>query len=213
MAVELTDIAKKAGERYSSYAEEYVRIYWDDHSDQVYLDKFLRRIRKPGLILDIGCGPGRELRKLICAGYWAVGIDASEKMLQIAIKNNPAAKVYQMDASRLNFPNNYFDGAISLYVLDHLPTPRLLKSFSEIFRVLKNSAPFLLISCDGDFEGERRDFLAPSKTIFRNFKPVDWLVKALKKTGFSIYFSEVRKLPDIGLEDPAEKRSIIIATK
>ncbi|MFC1790048.1 class I SAM-dependent methyltransferase [Patescibacteria group bacterium] len=213
MTTKLTNIGKQAGKRYSSYASKYTKMFREDHTDQVFLDKFLKKIEKGSLILDVGCGPGKELGKMLKSGFQVVGVDTSAKMITIAKEKNPQAKVSRMDAAKLGFLDEHFDGAISLYVFDHLPTPHLRKALLEVYRVLKPGAHFLLISHDGDFEGERKDLMDSKKTIYRNFKPLSWLVKEFIKVGFSIYSAEVRKFPDIGSEDSTEKQSVIIARK
>jgi hypothetical protein len=40
-------------------------------------------------ILDLGCGSGQDLKELLQAGYEAVGIDASERMIQEAVSRFP----------------------------------------------------------------------------------------------------------------------------
>lgn len=155
----LSSIGLKVGNRYSSYAKQFSDLFDNDKTDEVFIYKFLKLVKKSGKVLDIGCGSGKDLRKIQERGFQTCGIDTSEKMLSIARKKSPNTKFFKMDAIYLDFPNSYFDGALSLYVLDHFPTDMFKKTIKEIYRVLKKSSPFLLIQHNGNFEGERIDLM------------------------------------------------------
>ncbi len=89
------------------------------------------------LILDAGCGTGRNLRPLLLAGSSAVGIDFSYAMLQIArrqLENAPVA-LADLEAS-LPFGNRAFDAVLCALIGEHLTDLRAV--FDEFYRVLKH---------------------------------------------------------------------------
>lgn len=45
-----------------------------------------------GLVVDLGCGSGLWARELLEAGYWVVGIDISEAMVEISRQRAPGAE-------------------------------------------------------------------------------------------------------------------------
>lgn len=93
-------------------------------------------------ILDVGTGTGvvalqaaRTAAKTVC------GIDLSREMLAKAeekarqLKVEQKVKFRRMDAEALDFENEKFDAAVSLFALLHFPNP--LTALREIFRVLR----------------------------------------------------------------------------
>lgn len=84
------------------------------------------------VILDYACGIGQVGRMLKERGADVVGIDVSEKLLQVARKY---IKVQNADAKNLPFEENTFDYVLAfmvLHVIDDVD-----KALSEIHRVLK----------------------------------------------------------------------------
>jgi len=88
------------------------------------------RLRDEGLtpVLDVGCGEG-ELARHLPSGHW-VGVDSSVVMLDRA----PEPKRIG-EATALPFPDADFGSLTLLYVLYHLPLPRL--ALAEAHRVLR----------------------------------------------------------------------------
>lgn len=91
-------------------------------------------------ILDLGCGNGRLFAMLKEKNIEYLGVDSSDKMINIAReKHGPAgAKFLTVEALELPFPESYFQKIFSVAVLHHIPSEEFrLKFLSEIKRVLK----------------------------------------------------------------------------
>ena len=72
---------------------------------------------RPGArVLDVGCGPGRHAHALAASGFQVVGVDISERFIELARRDAPpGATFHRADARRLD-PQvlGSFDAAISL---------------------------------------------------------------------------------------------------
>ena len=65
-------------------------------------------------VLDVGCGPGRHAHALARRGIDVVGIDISERFVELARRNAPPQALFEVcDARRLPFVEE-FDAVISL---------------------------------------------------------------------------------------------------
>lgn len=101
-------------------------------------EDYLEGVLAPGMILDIGCGVGR-----IANQVGAVGIDISEKMLEIARRNAIWPSQYHLsDGRTIPFSDETFDSAYSMLLFQHLEGPTIYGYMQEVFRVLKPGGMF-----------------------------------------------------------------------
>src|SRR2546422_5846754 len=73
------------------------------------------------LILDAGCGTGRNFPQLLAAGSKVVGVDFSLGMLKTAQGNFPALPIVQADLEcELPFKDSSFDAVLCALIGEHL---------------------------------------------------------------------------------------------
>ncbi|MEO8209007.1 MAG: class I SAM-dependent methyltransferase [bacterium] len=95
-------------------------------------------------VLDAGCGTGYLSQKLREKGAKVTGIDLSEKMIELAKKNNPQIDFFVGSCSVMsNIQSDYFDVLIANYVI--MDTPELQETIDEFYRVLKPKGKAILI--------------------------------------------------------------------
>jgi len=101
--------------------------------------------RSGGRVLDVGCGPGVMVQELVNLGYECWGIDVSSKMVE-ECRNNfghiAQAHFSVGDATRLDFPDNFFDAVVCMGVIDH--TEDSEASLREMARVVKSNGRLLI---------------------------------------------------------------------
>ena len=97
-------------------------------------------------LLDVGCGDGAFTTRLGVDRFSEIiGIDVQETYLESfrqSVKDDPRYKVLNMSASEMTFPNNYFDGIVTIETLEHVPD--LTKAAVEMARVLKPGGELLI---------------------------------------------------------------------
>jgi ubiquinone/menaquinone biosynthesis C-methylase UbiE len=90
------------------------------------------------IILNVGCGDGRDNIHIEKNGAKAIGIDLSEGMLQEARKLYPEGDFRKMDMRELLFEDEYFDGIWASGSIYHVPKSEFGKILREFARVLKS---------------------------------------------------------------------------
>ena len=90
----------------------------------------------PHVILDLGCGPGRDLRQFAALGHEAVGLDGSGDLAALA-RITTDCEVLLQDFIALDLPAARFDGIFANASLFHVPSSQLARVLGELAATLK----------------------------------------------------------------------------
>jgi trans-aconitate methyltransferase len=91
-------------------------------------------------VLDLGCGTGQLTAKIADSGATARGVDSAASMIEKARANFPQVQFQVLDATRLNFDNE-FDAVFSNAVLHWIKDPRAV--VRGVCRALKPGGRFV----------------------------------------------------------------------
>ena len=177
---------------YDTIVDVYFKKHFDEKEFDKYVNMFASLLSNKAKVLDAGCGPGGETKKLRNKGFNVIGIDISEKMLEKARQLVPNGNFKYMDIMTLDFPNKYFDGIWSARTLIHIPTEHLKKTIAGFKKVLKPNGIICLIVLGGKGEGIKREYYDPTgKTscFFKYFQKGE-IDKILEKIGFTVLQSD-----------------------
>ncbi len=124
--------------------------------------------QKSDHILDFGCGEGTRLNWVSKNSKGSLGLDISQKGLELARKKYPKLSFKKADLEKVPLPDEGFDLVYSAYVLEHLTYPE--KVLKEAIRLLKPNGYLLLIApnygapnrCSPPFIGSRQKKLIKS---------------------------------------------------
>ncbi len=96
--------------------------------------------------LDYGCGPGRSTRFLKSMGLDVIGVDISDKCLQMC-KDNATAHYCKIENGKLPFIDNSYDFVFSSLVFLAIATKRdISTALREIHRILKKDGIFIMVT-------------------------------------------------------------------
>ena len=108
------------------------------------MERIVKKYKKYGRLLDIGCGGGDFLSKMEHNKFRLYGIDISIEACKIAKnKVGSSTKIINSELEYCNFPDNFFDVITLWHVLEHVENPK--RALIEIKRILKNEG-ILIIS-------------------------------------------------------------------
>lgn len=110
-----------------------------DHDVRQNMEALLRHIpgQAPFLILDFGCGPGRDLKAFVGLGHTPIGLDGAERFVQMA-RRDSGCEVWQQDFLSLDLPDGRFDGVFANASLFHVPSRELPRVLRELHASLKS---------------------------------------------------------------------------
>ena len=90
----------------------------------------------PYSILDLGCGPGRDLHFFRSLGHDVTGLDGSKKFVAMA-RAYSGCEVLHQDFLAMDLPDGRFDGVFANASLFHVPSRELPRVLVEICGALK----------------------------------------------------------------------------
>jgi len=135
-------LLKKTKEDYDLIAEEFSQtrgFLWEE------LKTFKDLVKDEEKVLDLGCGNGRLLELLQDKKIEYVGLDNSQKLIEIAKEKHPNFQFLVADAFSLPFLENSFDKVFSISVFHHIPSEEFrLKFLEEIKRILRPKGILIL---------------------------------------------------------------------
>jgi SAM-dependent methyltransferase len=122
---------------YDERAEAF-RAGTRDHDVSQNIAALLRHIDGPPpfAILDLGCGPGRDLATFSRMGHRAIGVDGSAPLAAMA-RADSGCEVWEQDFLALDLPAARFDGVFANASLFHVPTVDLPRVLRELHATLK----------------------------------------------------------------------------
>jgi SAM-dependent methyltransferase len=133
----VTDISERTIADY----ERRTQAFWEgtrDHDVSQNCQALLDAIEgdPPFRILDIGCGPGRDLRHFRSLGHEPVGLEGSPSFVAMA-REHSGCEVLQQDFLAMSLPAKSFHGVFANATLFHVPTKDLPRVLGELHAALK----------------------------------------------------------------------------
>lgn len=142
-----------------------IRTYSDPACAQRYAARLFSERTKPvkraidalidtlpcgGSVLDIGCGVGNDIAYLQANSIYAVGVDISPAMLEIARGRSGGSSFVRCDFRDLScFRPSSFDGILCLASLQHIYRTDFAAVFQQVARVLRRAGAMLIVTKAG----------------------------------------------------------------
>jgi len=162
----------------------------------IHFDRQVAALPPSAKILDVGCGPGRQMGRLRSKGFEVLGVEPAENMRKIARSRLPAGTVQDGSALNLPFENDTFDFVYEIEVFRYLAHEDNLQGLREVFRVLRPGGIFFgtfanLFAMDGfqvleGFRSLREKWTRRPRTWHTEFETPKSLERMLRCAGFSL---------------------------
>src|SRR6516164_4229029 len=133
---------RRTSEATTAHYARLVEPYWGgtrDHAGHQNYAALLDAMEgdSPYSILDLGCGPGRDLRYFRSLGHDVVGLDGSTEFVAMA-RSYSGCEVLQQDFLAMKLPESRFDGIFANASLFHVPSQELPRVLAELSATLRS---------------------------------------------------------------------------
>ena len=103
----------------------------------------------PHVILDLGCGPGRDLHAFAALGHEVVGLEGAAGLVALARAESDCTVLHQ-DFLALDLPPARFDGIFANASLFHVPSSQIARVLAELAAALKPRGALFCSNPRGD---------------------------------------------------------------
>lgn len=184
------------------YHDQFHNEMNEKEYDRTLIDSFAGRFNNNSVILDAGCGPSGHIgRYLFDKGIQVVGIDISDRCVELARFYNPNIRFECGDTSDLPFDDGSFEGLISYYSIINTPKIYVKRIFAEFRRVLKPDGYLLVAVKAGTTEGYNYDLLGIKTDIYFTLFTEEEINGYFQKAGFNLEFIEKRNPYDFEISN------------
>jgi SAM-dependent methyltransferase len=151
-----SDDVQQISRKTLAHYEANAGSFWEgtrDHDVTQNYQALLRHITAtpPFSILDLGCGPGRDLRWFHDNGHAPVGLDGCEEFVKMA-RNYSGCEVLHQDFLSLDLPAERYDGVFANASLFHVPSAELPRVLKELAAALRPGGALFCSNPRGDNE-------------------------------------------------------------
>jgi SAM-dependent methyltransferase len=143
--------------------ERSARSFWEGTRDHDVSQNYAAllgaiTVPPPFAILDLGCGPGRDLAYFRSLGHEAIGLDGSAAFVEMA-RAHSGCEVWHQSFLALELPAARFDGVFANASLFHVPDQELPRVLGQLCATLRPGGVLFASNPRGEdtegFNGER----------------------------------------------------------
>jgi SAM-dependent methyltransferase len=140
-------------------------------------------------VLDLGCASGVPVTAELAKQYQVTGVDISREHIEQAARNVPGGEFICGDARSVTFPDEHFEGAVSLYTFDHIPRQEHRALLERLHRWLRPGGLLLVSIEDSDQPGIVAEWLGVD--MYFSMFGADATRQLVRDTGFDIEHTDL----------------------
>lgn len=197
---------------YDKHVDQYVQNTF--HVIPPPLPDFIKSLAPSALVVDLGCGPGRESRSFIAAGMRYLGIDNSSKTILKAQELNPEAQFMTQSFLEISFESESIDAFWAVSSLYHLTKLDFIIVLERLYGFLRRQGQMFIVMKEGSDEHFMADTRYPDDDKkFVTYYSMSELRNMYVKTGFFINQMYKVTKDDVNkvLNNNYENRNLLVA--
>ena len=186
----MSDALRKTREAYAGLAETYDRVNRSIEDIVGILEAFTSSL-DGGLILDVGCGHGRDAEYFTEQGLYVVGLDLSSELLRIARRKAREACLMLADMRRPPFRDRCFNGIWVCASFHHLAKDDASEAMNQLTRILGDNAVTHVSVKKGSFNGFETRNRYGGNPRYYSFYTGEELMKLITEAGLKVKHSNI----------------------
>ena len=171
-----------------------------------YLDALARGLPAGAAILELGCGAGEPMTRVLSGQFRVVGLEISPNQLALARTNAPVAALLRGDMAQLPFRDGRFDGVAAFYSMTHVPRAEHPALLGEIARVLRPGGLLVITTGSSDTPDWHEEDWLGAPSFFSHYDGAS-NTRLVAQAGFEVITSEDE--PEIEYDQPVCFRWIV----
>lgn len=157
----------------------------NDHTYEDWIGELASLIPGGGRVLDLGCGVGVPVAKLLAERFAVTGVDISPAQIERARQSVPGADFICGDMCAMEFDKGAFDAITSFYAIIHVPLDEQLGLFRNIWRWLRPGGYAMLSTGNTAWTGTEDDWLGvEGATLYWSHGDREYYRNAFDSVGF-----------------------------
>lgn len=172
------------------------KAYRDDNPDKAsdayqkyksWVDELSSRLNPQSDLLDLGCGCGVPVTRILSEQHIVTGVDLSPVQIGRAEHLVPKAKFICADMCDMEFLPNSFDAVLCLYAIIHIPIAEQPALLQQIWHWLKPGGYLLVSVGKSEWTGQEKNWLdVTGGDMYWSHADRDSYVHWFSEIGFSI---------------------------
>ncbi len=134
---------------WDAIGEQVASPYLDHPGYRALFEEFMARLEPGSEVLDLGCGPGIPVARMLSHRFAVTGLDFSPEMVRAARRNVLGAEFVVADMTKMQIWKR-FSGVVASYSLLCLPPDKFLLAARNICDALKLGGLCFIALNDGD---------------------------------------------------------------
>jgi cyclopropane fatty-acyl-phospholipid synthase-like methyltransferase len=176
-------------QQYNKLADNYLAGR-DQFKNNKYLEKLNTLLEPNSTILDVGCGAGIPIDKwLIEQGHNVIGVDISERQIELAKENIPQGGFFVKDMSKLSKGEYKVNAIVSFYAIFHTPRETHQEILRKFYSFLNVGGVILITMGASDWVGKEDNFFG-GEMVWSHFGKNE-NIKLVQNAGFKIILAEI----------------------
>lgn len=160
---------------------------YENSNYKVWLSHLIPRLRLNARVVDLGCGCGMPVAKVLSSRFDVAGIDFSPVQIERAKRLAPAATFTCADITEIEYAPSSVDAVVSLYAVIHIPLEQQRPLFESVHAWLRPGGYFLVTVGEKSWEGVEEDWLGVSGgTMYWSHADAATYKAWLQEIGFEI---------------------------